>query len=267
MRKIDKRKEYWDNNYLVYWKDRVDKNSTNPLSKTDIHPPNEKIFIKYFEAALALQSGSKKKILDVGLGFGRFVPIYRPYFDKNIWGIDIADQMIQEAGRIYHELKEHFYISSSERMPFPNKMFSFILCWEVFDATFQDQTLWEFQRVLEPGGIVLVTGKNNNYSPLDEKAYIAEINARKKGHPNFFTDTKLLMKNISNFGFKVEKFYPFKLRDDFSKDKVAPRNSEVFYQYILIIKKVKDTLKKKLSYKVADKYSFSYKSKNAKVKK
>lgn len=262
MKKIDKRKEYWDNNYFYYWKDRVDKNSINPLAKTDIHPPDEKIFKKYFEAALVLQSGSKKKILDVGVGFGRFIPIYRPYFDNNIWGIDIADQMVEEAKKIYPALKKHFYISSAESLPFPDNMFSFVLCWEVFDATFQDQTLWEFQRILEPGGIVLVTGKNNNYIPSDEKAYIAEVNARKKGHPNFFTDTKLLMENINDFGFKIEQFSPFKLRDDFSKNKVAPQNSKAFYQYVLIMKKVKNTSKQKLAYRITDKYSKTYQNKN-----
>lgn len=266
MKRVDKRKEYWDNNYFAYWKDRVDKNSTNPLSETDIRPPDEKIFKKYFEIALALQTGSKKKILDVGLGFGRFIPVYRSYFDKNIWGIDISNQMIEEAGKIYPGLKEKFCVSSAERLPFQNKMFSFILCWEVFDATFQDQSLWEFQRTLEPGGIILVTGKNDNYLSSDVKAYIAEVNARKKGHPNFFTDTKLLIKNIKDFGFKIEKFYTFKLRDDFSKDKEAPQNSKAFYQYVLIIKKVKDISKQKLSYQIADKYSKTYQSKNMKVK-
>lgn len=262
MSKIDKRKEYWDNNYFGYWKDRTDKNSTNSLAKTDIHPPDKRIFKKYLGVALQLHSGLNKKILDVGLGFGRFIPIYKSFFANNIWGVDISNQMIKEAQKTYPEFKKNFYVSSTEELPFSGKTFSFILCWEVFDATFQDETLWEFQRVLNTDGIVLITGKNTNYLLSDEKAYVAEVNARKKGHPNFFTDTKLLMKKIGDFGFRIEKFYPFKLRGDFSEDKAAEEKSRAFYQYILILKKIRDVVKHRLAYKVSHKYSRTYQRKN-----
>ena len=43
-------------------------------------------------------------------------------------------------------------------------------------------------RVTELGGRILITGKNDKYYADDEQAYIAEEAARKKGHPNYFTD-------------------------------------------------------------------------------
>lgn len=260
--KIDKRKEYWDNNYFGYWKDRVNILSSNPLSKTDIHPPDINIFKKYYRKTLNFLSGISGGILDVGVGFGRFIPVYKVSFGSKIWGVDISEQMTKEAQKSYPYLRKKLLVASAEALPFPKNIFSLLICWEVFDATFQEQALWEFQRVLKLGGVALVTGKNTNYLQSDIKAYIAEVNARKKNHPNFFTDTKLLIKKIDDFGFKVEKFYPFRKRGDLSDNNPASLNNKCFYQYVLIIKKIRDVFRCNLNYKIAHKYSRAYRRKD-----
>lgn len=254
----DKRKEYWERDYLKYWEDRVASDSKNVLTKKDTSPPDLSIFLKYYHLARRSLDKKPKKILDVGIGFGRFVPVYKEDFDNNIWGTDISENMIRECKRLYPEIKGHLIVSPAESQPFPPNSFPFIVCWAVFDATYQNQALWEFQRLLKKGGVVMLTGKNSQYLLLDSKALTAERRARKKGHPNYFTKVSFLEKNIYKFGFQIEKLFRFRKRGDFSKNCPAKKRVSRFYEYVMILKKIK-TMRKKPPFIIADKVSETFK--------
>ena len=66
------------------------------------------------------------------------------------------------------------------------------------------------------------------------------INARKKGHPNYFTDLRTLLDNLSNFGFKLNLVLYFEKRGDFSENKFVINMPSFFYEYLIFIEKIDD---------------------------
>lgn len=50
----------------------------------------------------------------------------------------------------------------------------------------------------------MLTGKNINYCDDDIEAYVAEVNARKKKHPNSFTDILKLEELLKIRGFSLK---------------------------------------------------------------
>ena len=76
------------------------------------------------------------------------------------------------------------------------RFFDKIVCYGVFDACFQENAICEMLRILKAGGELLITGKNRYYNEDDGQAIIAEEAARKKGHPNYFTDVNYMLKQL-----------------------------------------------------------------------
>lgn len=259
---MDKRIKYWDNNYVNYWKDRVSEYSQNKLAQKDVLPPDVKIFKKYYGKTLKYLNQEATQILDVGIGFGRFVPLYRKRFASNISGSDISQGMVNECQKLHPEITGQVIVAPAENQPFKNNSVDLIICWATFDATHQEKALREFQRLLKIGGVALITGKNDDYYISDKKAMIAEINARKKGHPNFFTDVKNLIPHLNELGFKLLNIYCYKRRGDASKDLYFEGLKNKFYEYILIVQKNKNMKKRKLSFTVGDKFSQTFKNRN-----
>jgi hypothetical protein len=93
-------------------------------------------------------------------------------------------------------------------------------------------------RVLKSGGTVLFTGKNNNYFPDDKEAMTAEINACKKGEPNYFTDVQLLLTKLDQFGYSLVLGRYFPRRGDIVKNNFLEDLPGKFYEYLLVLSKV-----------------------------
>lgn len=87
---------------------------------------------------------------------------------------------------------------------FEDESFDVIVCMGVFDCCDQEVTLKELLRVLKVNGKLLTSGKNKNYFGNDNPAWIAEVNARKKGQPNSFTDVRNILEQLSAIGNKLE---------------------------------------------------------------
>ncbi|MDD5145718.1 MAG: class I SAM-dependent methyltransferase [Candidatus Pacebacteria bacterium] len=245
------RKEYWENNYLKYWQERT--RGKKEIIKNDASPADEKIFNFYFKK---LNPKPGEKLLDLGCGFGRFFPIFKKKKVK-IFGIDISESMIKKAKKDYEKICEELVVSEAEKLPFQSNYFDKIVCWAIFDALFQDKALREINRVLKKGGMALITGKNDNFRDDDQKARIAEINARKKGHPNYFTDFKKLIENLDKFGFKIQGEHYFEKRGYFSKNKYSKKIPGFFYEYLIFLKKEGNP--KNFYVKISDKFSKTFK--------
>ena len=109
-------------------------------------------------------------------------------------------------------------------------------------------------------GTVIITGKNDSYHYNDELGIIAEINARKRGHPNYFSDTKKIIENLENFGFKLVDAYFFKKRGDWGENEFEKEMPEFFYEYILYLEKIGSPVFEKIQdIKLNDEYSKTYK--------
>lgn len=104
----------------------------------------------------------------------------------------------------------------------------------------------------------MVSGKNNFYFADDKEALIAEEAARKKGHPNYFTDVANLKRQISEFAQIENQQYALR-RGDFSAGKFVYEMPERFYEWVLIIRKTVDW--KPIFDKLSDKYSRTWQEK------
>lgn len=240
LNKEDTRKKYWNDDYYKYWKERVKEANENiadnsTIIKRDSLTTTDK---NYFSAIDLLNIAEGASVLEIGCGFGRSIPfLYNK--TKNIYAIDISNAMIEAAKKECSNYKTvKFTVSEAEHTPFLSNTFDNLICYGVFDALYQKQALIEMNRILKKYGTVLLTGKNDNYFPDDRKALIAERNARKK-EPNYFTDLKKLFEYIEDFGFSLVSSRFFLRRGDIFKDCFVTSISDFFYEYLIILKKIK----------------------------
>ena len=258
------RKEYWNKEYTKYWKEVTDEaeqgqggiSKIKKISGKDYKTSNTEVITSYFDE---ISFASSDKVLDFGCGLGRFYP----YLSKksNYYGIDISQTMIDSCTRMFPEAKDRFKVAEGESLPFEDNFFDRVICYAVFDACHQEQALAEMFRVVKRGGIILVTGKNDNYLFDDEEAYIAEVNARAKGHPNYFTDVSLMKSQIikSGGGTVIKENYALR-RGDLAVKKCMDQMPAEFYEWILVIKKELD--KRVVFEQFSDAYSKTFRRKN-----
>ena len=229
-------KEFW-NNYVTYWENKVEQ--ANEEKNAADRTSDDKNLETYFRK---LDVTKKDKFLDFGCGSCRLFPIYLNVVgedSQNYIGIDISGVSLEHAERKYSKLglNKNLIEFDGIHIPFGNETFDKIMCFGVFDACSQEETMKELLRILKKDGLILLTGKNNEYFTDDKEALIAEINARKKNHPNSFTDVHKLKKQLKNYGTDiVEEFY-FLRRGDFPKNSFTKKIPKKFYEWALVIKK------------------------------
>ena len=232
------RKQYWNEEYTKYWKAVTDdanlEGKYTDIKKGkdgDYKAPGEKVLTDLFDI---MEYEQKQKLLDYGCGVGRFYP----YFSArgHYYGIDISRAMIEECQKKYPQAQERFVVAEGEKLPFQMAFFDKIICCGVFDACYQELALTEMLRVCRIGGEILITGKNINYFDADEQALIAEEAARKKQHPNYFTDIQKMLNQLQGSVEVVETRY-FLYRGDFAQEKYVVNMPEKFYEWAVILKK------------------------------
>ena len=197
----------------------------------------DRVLMDFF-ARFPFQSGN---ILEVGCAWGRWFQAYRNS-DLLVNGVDISSAMIKSAREMWGDKEgiQTITEAEAEHLPFENNIFNNVACLAVFDATYQDQALKEIFRVARPGGLIYLTGKNDNYYPDDQLALDAETGARKKNHPNYFTDVKAMLRQITERSHKVLSTIYFPRRGDFAKSNFVQETSDPFYEYFVILRKDSD---------------------------
>ncbi|MCO4781863.1 MAG: class I SAM-dependent methyltransferase [Candidatus Cloacimonetes bacterium] len=249
------RKEYWNESYVKYWQSRVQEAGLgkSKVIEGDPNTEDDNIYSEIFSKT----PFKRGKLLDVGCAWGRMFPLYIQN-EMIIDGVDISSAMIQEARKLWKAEDQVASIqeSEAEKIPFKDSHFENLCCLAVFDATYQDQAMSEFIRVTKPGGLIYLTGKNTNYHSDDEEAYAAEVGARAKGHPNFFTNVEKLIRDLEQDGHIIVANYYFPRRGDFAKFNFEDKFYDKFYEFFLVIEvSNKQTIFNNLS----EKYSKTFK--------
>lgn len=237
------RKEYWNKNYVEYFESLVNdanqSGTVSTVSKTtdgDVKAPGDAVLEDLFEK---MDSSIGERILDYGCGFGRFYP-YFSGGNSDYYGIDISTAMIDACKRRYPHVEKRFLVAEGEKLPFDDSFFDKIICVGVFDACYQESALAEMLRVCRTGGEILITGKGINYLDGDEQALIAEDAARKKEHPNYFTDVSKMLQQLQSIVDVAENRF-FLSRGDFGQDRYVREMPENFYEWALILRKTSHT--------------------------
>jgi ubiquinone/menaquinone biosynthesis C-methylase UbiE len=226
----------FDKNYNKYWKNRVE----TSIDGTKVADNN---IVGGLIVNLNIKNADK--VLDLGCGYGRLFSLLNTYTSK-VYGIDIDPSMVNDATTFdYYSL----HTATAEDTKFPDNYFDKVVVFGVFDVVEQECSLVELNRILKVGGQCLITGKNINYCEDDEKALVAEKNARQKNFPNHFTDVKKLLENMDDFGFSCDKLTVFKRRGDFGDNKkieigdIELKPDVAFYEYCIILRKEQMVLK------------------------
>lgn len=224
----------FNTSYNQYWKDRV-KHASDGTKVPGLEVIEELV--------AELKISPKDKVLDLGCGQGRIFPVIKHY-TNNVFGIDIDLSMINDA--TLHDYTS-LHVATAEDSRYPDNYFDKIIMLGTFDVVEQEKSLAEINRILKIGGTCLITGKNDTYCKDDEKAFIAERNAKLKNFPNRFTDVKKLIENLPVLGYSCEKLNVFIRRGDFGDNKkiqhVCGGGEGIigsfirFYEYGIILKK------------------------------
>jgi len=218
----------FDGSYLTYWKERV-------ATPTDGSKVADLAILDFYLSRLGI--APEDRVLDLGCGFGRLFPVLSRY-TRLVIGMDISSAMLEAAaGFPYLCLVE----GRMEQTRLAGGTVSHIVSWATFDVVEQEQGLIEANRVLKPGGCLLVTGKNLAYRQDDQAAFVAERNAKLKGFPNHFTEVaRILNGGSQEFGFQVADAFGFCRRGDMGEHRYLALGSADFgacYEYLLILRK------------------------------
>ena len=239
VKRIEKREEYWNEKYANYWISRVDEANNEEISSSQIIKADTKTSKNaiYSDAISLLDITKTDKVIEIGVGFGRSLPELCQAA-HHVTALDISAPMIAIAKARTKENNLSFYVSPSEKTPFDSNVFDVAVCFASFDAMYQTEALIEINRICKKGARVLITGKNDNYYDDDNLAMEAESEARKKGHPNYFTDVRKLLNNSDKFGFRIDiqQFYP--KRGDFGLCDVLTQMPSMFYEFLIVSCKV-----------------------------
>ena len=231
-------KKYW-NDYVTYWENRV--KETNNGKEVKDKTSDDGILEKYYKK---LDVKSEDIFLDYGCGSGRLYSIYKKELGTggNYVGVDVSSVCLAHAEQENEDLKVGDNLKEFDGIyiPYENDSFDKIICFGVFDACNQELVIRELFRVLKTGGLLLITGKNNQYYEDDEKAYVAEVNARKKGHPNYFTDVRNLTLQLKEHGVQLNETCFFLRRGDFPNDKMTLKMPKIFYEWAYLLEKTAD---------------------------
>lgn len=248
-------KTYWEE-YVSYWENKVSDANIKEDAKDKTSTDN---MMAYQVSRLNLKESDA--FLDYGCGSGRY---YRYYCQqcksgKNYNGVDISRTALDHALTIYDDLMEkQLRETDGVTIPYEDNTFDKICCYGVFDACDQEHILTELIRVLKIGGVLFLTGKNDNYCDDDDEAYVAEVNARKKKHPNSFTDVFNMMEQLKKNGLEIDEQFFFERRGDVQKNKFFTEvDNTKFYEWQLLIKKASSV---SVSFdKFSDMYSKTFK--------
>lgn len=231
-------KKYW-NDYVTYWENRV--NETNSRKAIKDKTNSDDILEMYYKK---LKTKENDVLLDYGCGSGRLYSIYKKEYGngRQYYGIDVSGICLEHAERENDGLRvgENLKEFDGLHIPFENNAFDKIICFGVFDACNQEEVIDELFRVLKTNGRVLITGKNCRYFEDDDEAAIAEVNARKKGHPNYFTDVHNFTDQLKEHNVGVLETYFFLRRGDFPNDRAVEEMPEIFYEWAYLLEKSPD---------------------------
>lgn len=250
-------KEFWDEQAAYQIEKAIEANSDKP-AYNKIY--GDKVLADFYAK---LDVKPQEKFLDFGCGVGNLYRVISNSFPEqkgNYTGLDVSRVCLECAEKmdglsIGTNLMEYDGIT----IPFSDDSFHKAMCFGVFDICNQEQILPEIIRVLAEDGVLLLSGKHCNYRMDDEPAYVAEVNARKKGHPNSFTDVTNMTEQLNAYGVEVIGEYYFCYREDFPQNKFVNEKPEEYYNWILLLKKIKNVHPKKKEFlKFSDFYSKTY---------
>ncbi len=183
-----------------------------------------------------IPSSQRKKILDIGAGFGRQTPVYAPLFKKCIL-LDASKKLL---GKAQSRLKKYSHLEfkqgRAEDLPFPKEEFEAALIIRVIHHLPEPKKAFlEAQRVLKPQGYLILEFANKIH-------FRAKLRAWLKGDFYFTKDlSSIEQRSLASIKAKKIPFlnhHPQKIEKDLSQAgfKIIERLSVSNFRHPLIKK-------------------------------
>lgn len=102
------------------------------------------------------------KLLDLGCGDGRLVPLWQALTGAEAHGLDLSPQAMQVAAQQYPFV--HYKAGDATSTGYADELFDIIICQEVLEhIEQQDALVTEAARILKKGGTLILTTPNKYY--------------------------------------------------------------------------------------------------------
>ncbi|MDW7775643.1 MAG: methyltransferase domain-containing protein [Methanosarcinales archaeon] len=142
---------YFSNYANIYYKENYDDDSKNCYSYSHIIRKNH--IIRMFD-----KDGGK--VLDIGCGPG-VITLHLLMKECEVWGVDISEEMINEASRFVEGTKfnnmAHFSVGDIKALDFPNNYFDAVICSGVLEYLDNEElAITEINRVLKQNGTAII---------------------------------------------------------------------------------------------------------------
>lgn len=112
---------------------------------------------------LASRLAAAKRVLDIACGEGYGSAILARTA-RHVVGVDIEESVVAHAHAKYASENTTFRVGRCENIPVPDHTIDLVVSFETLEHTCdQDQALAEFRRVLEPGGVLILSSPNRSY--------------------------------------------------------------------------------------------------------
>ncbi len=112
---------------------------------------------------LASRLAAGKRVLDIACGEGYGSAILAQTA-RHVVGVDIEESVVAHAHAKYASENTMFRVGRCENIPVPDHSIDLAVSFETLEHTRdQDQMLAEFRRVLEPGGVLILSSPNRSY--------------------------------------------------------------------------------------------------------
>lgn len=233
---MDSRETYWNRDCRDYWKRRVAESGGQESNDVPGHSTTEEV--AFYEEVPDFWRPKFGSVLDVGCAWGRMFPLLLGR-GLRVSGVHISREMLSEAESSWTGTSGIVALrhAVAEKLPFDDATCDNLFFFATFDATDQKAALGEMIRVIRPGGQIHLTGKNTRYWHDDKRAKEAEVKARQKGHPNFFTDSWKLSRKLTSLGHRLigQKFFEY--RGHFSGRGFTTSWPGKFYEYLFVIQR------------------------------
>jgi ubiquinone/menaquinone biosynthesis C-methylase UbiE len=198
-------------------------NAYNTDPATYIATTAEMILAPELDTLISLLPDTNHAVLDAGCAYGRDAA-YLTSKDAEVMGIDYSDAFVTKA----HEMHPTIPITKMDvrKLDFPDQTFGGVWCNAVL-LHLNDQdiatALREFNRVVVPGGVVLISFKEGT----GEQEFVEALTSHNARHYNYQTKADV-ERFLLDAGFKIGKSYLVNEQERFGADK---RNLNWIYTF------------------------------------
>ena len=152
----------------------------------------------------------RKRILDIGAGYGRFVKIFLDHFDK-IDLLDPSGRLLEIAGNNWGRERISYKVGVVQKLPFGGDSFDAAVCIRVLHHLTEAEVrsaFIEVQRVLKVGGIFILEYANKYHLRARVRAFFRH----NKGFFDEATVDRRTFKNIIGDSIAFNNYHPNKIK-------------------------------------------------------